>query len=212
MLWLFAFDGHFFKVRLSLRSELADELTDARPEILAALADAMADSIANTNASAARRDHAATGDTLPVQDAAIEVDGHYDAETAALWLSYALELVKYSREHPATRPPCGGQLLPGYDAELSARRAALEVYRARDPANRTARYFDELLRIDAAGFLDEYTWHYLRNERWDVTPPTDIDLAAFETYRQGELATHVVQSGARVRINTVRALPAPTVP
>lgn len=209
-LWLMSFDGHFFKLRLSLRAELADELAEARSEILAALADAMEDSIANSRA--ARRGNAEAAESPPVQEASIEVDSHYDADTAALWLAYALELVKYSREHPATRPPCGGRLLPGYAAELSARRAALEEYRSRDPANRSARYFDELLRIDAAGFLDEYTWHYLRNERWDVTPPADLDLAAFEVYRQGELATHVVQSGARVRINTVRVLPSPTVP
>jgi hypothetical protein len=206
VLWLVAFDGYFFKLRLSLRSELADELTEARPEILAALAESMGD------ARAARRRIEPPGETPPVQEASIEVDSHYDAETSALWLSYALELVKYSREHPATRPPCGGRLLPGYAAELSARRAALESYRARDAANRGARYFDELLRIDAAGFLDEYAWHYLRNERWDTTPPPGLDLSAFEAYRQSELASHVVQSGARVRINTVRVLPPPTVP
>lgn len=210
VLWLISFDGHFFKLRLSLRAELADELSEARSEILAALADAMEDSLANTRA--AHRGNAANAESPPVQEASIEVDSHYDADTAALWLSYALELVKYSREHPATRPPCGGRLLPGYAAELSARRAALEEYRGRDPATRSARYFDELLRIDAAGFLDEYAWHYLRNDRWDLTPPAELDLAAFEAYRQSELATHVVQSGARVRINTVRVLASPTVP
>jgi hypothetical protein len=210
VLWLVAFDGHFFKLRLSLRSELADELAEARTEILAAMADSIADSMAN--ARAARRRDEPAGETAPVQEASIEVDSHYDAETSALWLSYALELVKYSREHPATRPPCGGRLMPGYAAELSARRAALAAYRARDSANRGVRYFDELLRIDAAGFLDEYAWHYLRNERWDITPPPGLDLTAFDAYRQGELASHVVQSGARVRINTVRVLPPPTVP
>ena len=206
VLWLIAVDGHFLKLRLSLRSELADELAEARPEILAALADSIAD------ARAARRANAETSELPPVQEASIEVDSHYDAETAALWLTYAIELVNFSRDHPASRPPCGGRLLPGYAAELSARRAALAEYRARDPAKRDVRYFDDLVRIDAAGFLDEYTWHYLRNERGDVAPPPDLDLAAFEAYRQRELAAHVVQSGARVRINTVRILPSPTVP
>jgi hypothetical protein len=205
VLWLMAVDGHFLKLRLSLRAELADELEEARPEILAAIAGAI------TNAMAVRRRSPAPPEAPPVQEASIEVDSHYDADTAALWLSYALELVKYSREHPATRPPCGGRLVPGYAAELSARRAALDEYRARDPANRGARYFDELLRIETAGFLDEYAWHYLRNDLWDETPPTGLDLLAFEAYRQGELAAHVVQSGARVRINTVRVLPSPTV-
>ncbi len=206
ILWLLAVDGHFLKLRLSLRAELSDELDEARPEIFAAIADAIA------TATAARRRDAAAATPAPVQEASIEVDSHYDADTAALWLSYALELVRYSREHPATRPPCGGRLVPGFAAELSARRAALDEYRSRDAAHRGAGYFDELLRIEAAGFLDEYAWHYLRNERWDVAPPSDMDLAGFEAYRRSELATHVVQSGARVRINTVRVLPSPTVP
>jgi hypothetical protein len=143
-----------------------------------------------------------------VQEASIEVDSHYDPDTAALWFTYAAQLVTFSRERPETRPPCGGRLVPGFAAELAARRAALVEYRARGAGASAALYFDELARIDDAGFLDEYTWHYLRNERWDVTPPPELALAAFETYRQQQLASHVVQSGARVRINTVRVLPA----
>lgn len=199
VLWLTAVDGHFLKLRLSLRTEVADELDEARPEILAALADAVMQ----------RRKTAPARPLPPVQEASIEVDSHYDAETAALWLTYALELVKFSREHPATRPPCGGRLVPGFTAELLARRAALADYRVRAPALRTSRYFDELQRIDDAGFLGEYAWQNFRNERWDTAPPLDLRLPAFEEFRQREFASHVVQSGARVRINTVRALPAP---
>ncbi len=35
-----------------------------------------------------------------------------------------------------------------------------------------------------------------------TTPPADLQLAAFDEFRQREFASHVVQSGARVRINT----------
>jgi hypothetical protein len=202
VLWFLAADGYFLKLRLSLRAEVADELDEARTEILSALSEAIAQ----------RRGQGATRVEAPVQEASIEVDSSYDAETAALWLTYALELVKYSREHPDTRPACGGRLLAGFDAELAARRAALAQYRARDAAQRAARYFDELLRIDDAGFLAEYAWHYLRDELRDLSPPAGLRLEEFESFRQRELASHVVQSGARVRINTVRALAAPTVP
>lgn len=117
--------------------------------------------------------------------------------------------MKFSREHPATRPPCGGRLVPGHAAELAARHAALADYRKRPAELRTSRYFDELQSIEDAGFLDEYTWQNFRNERWDTTPPADLQLAAFDEFRQREFASHVVQSGARVRINTARALPVP---
>jgi hypothetical protein len=202
VLWFLAADGHFLKLRLSLRAEVADELDEARTEILSALAEAIAQ----------RPRPGPVREEVPAQEADIEVDSSYDTDTAELWLTYAMELVKYSREHPETRPACGGRLLPGFDAELAARRAALAEFRARDAAQRGARYFEELLRIDDAGFLAEYVWHYLRDERRDHAPPEGLRLTEFASFRQRELASHVVQSGARVRINTARALAAPTVP
>ncbi len=199
VLWLTAVDGYFVKLRLSLRHEVADELEEARIQILAAMSDAIQN----------RERRAPPAETAPVQDASIEVDSHYDADTAALWLAYAVELVSYSRQHPESRPACGGRFVPGYAAELSARRAVLAGYRARDAALRTSRYFDDLAKLDDAGFFEEYVWQFLRNERLDVTPPTELQIAAFEEFRLRELAAHVVQSGARVRIHTVRALPSP---
>lgn len=202
VLWFLAADGHFLKLRLSLRAEVADELDGARTEILGALAESIAQ----------RRKLVPARTETPVQEATIEVDSSYDADTAALWLTYALELVNYSREHHDARPPCGGRLQAGFNAELAARRAALAQYRGRAAAQRGARYFDELLRVDEAGFLPEYAWHYLRDQRRELSPPEGLRLAEFEDFRQRELASHVVQSGARVRINIVRALAAPTVP
>jgi hypothetical protein len=196
-LWITAVDGYFVKLRLSLRSEVADELDQARIEILQAIARAIE--------TRRRRDTRPVPEPLP--EASIEVDSNFDPDTASLWFGYAAQLVSLSRQHPETRPPCGGRLVPGFAAELAARRAMLQQYRSFDASRRVNRYFDELLHINEAGFLDEYVWHYLRNERWDVTPPEDLDLRGFELFRERELGAHVVQSGARVRINTVRALP-----
>jgi hypothetical protein len=137
------------------------------------------------------------------------VDASTDEAAASSWLAYAVELTRFSREHPEVRPPCGGLLVPGFAAELTARQAALREYRARAEAARTSSYFNELERVDTAGFLDEYVWYYLRNEGRDVTPPAGIEVGAFQQFRERELATHVAQSGARVRINAVRVLPAP---
>lgn len=197
-LWVTAADGYFFKLRLSLRAEVADELDAAREEVLGTIATALA---ARPSKPAPARPAA--------QDASIDVDATTDNSAAAAWLAYAVELTRFSREHPETRPPCGGSLVPGFEAELAARQVALRDYRLHDAAARTSSYFNELERVEAAGFLDEYVWHYLRNERTDTTPPLSLDLGAFEQFRQRELATHAVQSGARVRINAVRVLPVP---
>jgi hypothetical protein len=198
-LWLTAVDGYFVKLRLSLRQELADELDEARTHILAAMADAIRD----------RAPRERGLEPPPGQDASIEVDSHYDTETAALWLAYAVELVSFSRQHPQSRPACGGRYAPGFEAELAARRAALASYRALEPERRKSGYFADLARLDDAGYLEEYVWQFLRDERVDVTPPQELQIAAFEEFRLRELSTHVVQSGARVRIHAVRPLPPP---
>jgi len=200
VLWVTAADGYFLKLRLSLRAEVADEFEEARDEVLATFA-------ATLGARPARPARAQS--EFQTQEASINVDASSDYAAAAAWLAYAVELTRFSGDHPETRPPCGGRLQPGFAAELAARQAALREYRGRDAAARTSSYFNELERVDAAGFLDEYVWYYLRDERMDVTPPPGIELGAFEQFRERELATHVAQSGAHVRINAVRVLPAP---
>ena len=195
VLWLTVADGYFVKLRLSLRSEVADELDEARTQIL----DTMAASLA------ARPRRPPRPDNRP--ETSVDFDSATDPADAALWLIYAGELLRASRDIPDALPPCGGPLVPGFAAELTARRAALREYLAREPAQRTSPYFSELARIEAAGFLEEYVWHYLRSESRDTSPPADLDLPAFETFRQRELPEHAVRTGARVRVNTVRALP-----
>jgi hypothetical protein len=198
-LWITAIDGYFIELRLSLRSEVADELDEARAQILSAIADAIAN----------RRKRNTREPPVPAQEASIEVDSHYDPDTAAAWFAYAATLITYSREHPETRPACGGRLETNFAAELAARRAALASYRARAPAMNAPGYFDLLARIEDEGLLEEYVWHYLRDERSDIVPPLELQMGAFDEFRERELAAHAVQSGARVRINTVRVLPSP---
>jgi hypothetical protein len=197
VLWLIAADGYFLKVRLSLRAEVADELDEAREQILDALATSLA-------ARPSKVPRASAGSS---PEATVDIDANLNPAEASPWLDYAAELTRYSREHPQIRPPCGGNLQPGFAAELAARRVALREYLAQAPTARTSSYFDVLARVDAAGFLDEYVWYYLRDAHRDVLPPTELAMGAFETYRARELPTHVVQSGAHVRINTVRVLP-----
>ncbi len=197
MLWLTAADGYFVKLRLSLRGEVADEQEDARAQILEALA----------NAFTARPARPAPPPLDAQQDTSIEVDAGGDPADAALWLSYAVELVHASREQPQSRPLCGGLFVPGFAAELAARRVVLPEYQSRAASLRNSSYFGDLARVDGAGFFEEYVWYFLRDERVDHTPPANLQLAAFDTFRQRELAAHVVLSGAHVRINAVRPLP-----
>ena len=195
ILWLTAADGYFVKLRLSLRGEVADELNDARDQILVELADAFAE----------RPARPASATTASQPESSIEVDPGNDPAEAQLWVTYASELLKASREAPGGMPPCGGPLRPTFTTELAARGGALREYLARE--TRPPGYFAQLASIEAAGFFDEYVWYYLRDVEIDKTPPAGLDLAAFEVFRQQELATHVVKTSARVKMNSVQLLP-----
>ena len=200
VLWVTAADGYFVKLRLSLREEVADELEEARMQILATLADALA-------ARPARPPDASAIAASASPQTSIIIEPGADAAETALWFNYVNELLRLVQEKPGRLPACGGNLVPGFAAELAARRSALREYRLHDSAEQGSDYFADMARVDSAGFLEEYVWHYLRDATTETTPPAELDLAAFETYRQQHLAEHVVRTGAHVRANTVRALP-----
>ena len=101
----------------------------------------------------------------------------------------------------------GGLLDPPFELEVEGRRAALREYRARPVHGRRSNYFNALPRVEDAGFLEEYVWHYLHRDAWGATPPAALTLGVFEEYRERELTSHTVQSGSRVRIHAVRTLP-----
>ena len=210
LLWLTAAGGYFFKLRLSLRSEVADELDEAREQVLTAIATAL--SAPRPRKPETRAAAPIPGSKRDAAAAAIEFDATLAPDEGASWLVYANELVRYAGEHPEVRPPCGGLLVPAFQPELVARRAALAAWRAQPGERSDSNYFALLSRVDEAGFLDEYVWYYLRDARRDGAPPASLDLAGFESFRARELASHVPQSGAHVRFDAVRILPLETAP
>jgi hypothetical protein len=193
-LWLTVADGYFVKLRLSLREEVKDEMHEARREILGIIAHALAQRPAKPAAEPATRP----------AETSFQIDPGTDPAEASLWFAYAAELLSASRVTAHAMPACGGALVPLFDTELAARRAALRDYRARAATDRGSEYFSLLERIDAAGFLDEYVWHYLSK---GAQVPEGLDLAGFEDFRLRELAMHQPKTGAHVRVNTVRVLP-----
>lgn len=199
-LWLTAADGYFIKLRLSLREEVKFELDEARTEILATIAKALSARPARPAAAPA-----ATPGT------SIDVYPGEDPVEASVWFTYAAELLRVSRETENGLPPCGGAVEPRHATELAARRAALRDFRAREAALRTSEYFTTLARVEDAGFLEEYVWHYLRNPAEHVTP-AGLDMNGFENFRLRELDGHAPKTGARVRVNAVRVLPLAATP
>jgi hypothetical protein len=204
VLWLTAADGFFIKLRMSMRVEIGDELDDAREQILDAIAAAI-------EARPPRPPRALPADPAlsdsALSEPSIEMTQANSVFDTPAWFAYALELSRYVRENPGAGPPCGGVLDPPFELEIEGRRAALREYRARPVHGRRSSYFNALARVEDAGFLEEYVWHYLHRDAWGAAPPAALTMGAFEEYRERELSSHMVQSGARVRIHAVRALP-----
>jgi hypothetical protein len=201
VLWLTAADGFFIKLRMSMRVEIGDELDEAREQILDAIAAAIE----------ARPPRAPPAGPAPgdpeLSEPSIEMTQANSVFDTPGWFAYALELSRYARENPAAGPPCGGLLDPPFELEVEGRRAALREYRARPVHGRRSNYFNTLARVEDAGFLEEYVWHYAHRDAWGAAPPAALTMAAFQEYRERELSSHTLQSGARVRIHAVRALP-----
>jgi hypothetical protein len=201
VLWLTAADGFFIKLRMSMRVEIGDELDDAREQILEAIAAAIEARPPRTlPADPALSDPSLSEPSIEMTQA----DSVFDTPA---WFAYALELSRYARENPGAGPPCGGLLDPPFDLEVESRRAALREYRARPVHGRRSNYFNTLARVEDAGFLEEYVWHYLHREAWGGAPPAALTMDAFGKYRERDLTSHTALSGARVRIHAVRALP-----
>jgi hypothetical protein len=201
VLWLTAADGFFIKLRLSMRVEIGDELDDAREQILEAISAA----IEARPPRARPADPALDDPTL--SEPSIEMTQADSVFDTPAWFAYALELSRYARENPGAGPPCGGLLDPPFDIEVEGRRAALREYRARPVHGRRSNYFNALARVEDAGFLEEYVWHYAHRDAWGATPPAALTMGSFGEFRERELTSHTAQSGARVRIHAVRPLP-----
>jgi len=76
-----------------------------------------------------------------------------------------------------------------FDCELTARRHLAEAWsenRARAPLGDA--YLDELLVVQAAGFLPEYVVAFFGEPAWQV--PDDVDLPAFRRWRRQHLHRH----------------------
>lgn len=80
---------------------------------------------------------------------------------------------------------------PTFEGEVRARRVAVGLFRQleRNDPDFGSRYFDDLDRVEAAGFMREYVWRYLRQPSWTVPP--GLQLAPFDAWRALHLRYHV---------------------
>lgn len=101
-------------------------------------------------------------------------------------------------EHESFPP---GEHEASFNEEVRARLLAVNLYRelrSSDPAFFSV-YFEDLDRVEAAGYLREYVWRYLKSASWKH-PPDGLALASFDTWRVAYLAHHVPVTHGRIAL------------
>jgi hypothetical protein len=190
-LWLAAMHGHLLEMHFDVESGFEEDGHVSRGEVLAALGDALA----RAPPTVARSTPA------PRMTVAILWDPATPPVERQLWSVYLYtRAAQAARESEEQELPVGVRAA-AFEEELRARRMALELFR--DMRNKDARlrsaYFEDLDRVEAAGFLREYVWHYLRSDAWRGSPE-GLRLREFEAWRVANIPQHVPVTHGRIAL------------
>ena len=106
------------------------------------------------------------------------------------WVAYSLVkstcLLEIGGDNPARNHD--------YGCELTARQHLLDTWESQREEHMDASdpYLDTLLRVQRAGFLDEYTVYYFGRADWSV--PAEVRLEPFRRWQRRNLQRHEPQT------------------
>ena len=200
-LWFTAMHGLVIDARFDVALGFEEDGDIGRGEILAAIGEAIPDSAAVV---AQARVRAATPD-----DSSVKVSILWDPETpegeSKIWLAYLFARAAFAANETAGGPAVG-ERESSFEEEVRGRQIALTTFRAlkRDSAPPESVYFSDIDRVEAAGFLREYVWSYLRHTSW-TTKPESLDLTGFEVWRAEHLTHHTPVTHGRIAFRLASA-------
>lgn len=123
-----------------------------------------------------------------------------------VWTAYLYTRAAYLASERGDRLSTPGVYAPTFESEVRARRVAVGVFRQLeqdDPAFGSV-YFDDLDRVEAAGFMREYVWRYLRQPSW-ARQPEGLQLPRFDAWRAVYLRYHVPITHGRIAVRLAAA-------
>jgi hypothetical protein len=200
-LWFTAAHGLVIDARFDVALGFEEDGDIGRPEILAVIGNAIPATAAAV-AQARVRATAADDDAVKL---AILWDPETPEEESKIWLAYLFARGAFAANETAGGPAVG-ERESTFDEEVRGRTIALFTFRAlkRDHAPLASAYFSDIDRVEAAGFLREYVWSYLRHASWSAAPE-NLDLAGFDTWRAEHLANHKAVTHGRIAFRLAAA-------
>jgi hypothetical protein len=195
--WLIftAAHGLVIDARFDAAPGLGEDALLSHGEILEALGEAIPDTAAPVAAARAR----ARAEAEAAEKVAIVWDPATPREESGIWLAYLFARAAYAVSEKGGAAPVG-ERDASFEEEVHGRTTAVNMFRAlrHTDARVASAYFSDIDRVEAAGFLREYVWTYLRRDSWGAAPP-GLDLAAFDAWRATHLKGHVPVTHGRIR-------------
>ncbi|MEJ1962437.1 MAG: hypothetical protein WDO56_13210 [Gammaproteobacteria bacterium] len=198
-LWFTAAHGLVIDARFDAALGYEEDGAIGRSEILEAIGAAIpasAEVVAQARARAAAPAAGTSAD--PSMKVAILWDPETPEGESKIWLAYLFARAAFAANE-TNGGPAAGERVSSFDEEVRGRTIALTTFRAlkHEPAQPVSEYFNDIDRVEAAGFLREYVWSYLHNVSWGTTP-SNLDLAGFEVWRAEHLANHKAVTHGRI--------------
>jgi hypothetical protein len=123
---------------------------------------------------------------------------------SGLWIGYLFARMDFIGRNGGRYHRVPGVIIPIFDEEVFARGEAAKIYRNLKQQNKAMEspYFNELEKVDAAGFMPEYVWRYLKRNEWSTAPP-DLRAAEFDRWSRSNLASkHTPETRGNVVFST----------
>jgi hypothetical protein len=123
---------------------------------------------------------------------------------SGLWIGYLFARMDFISRNGGRYNRVPGPIAPIFDEEVFARGEAAKIYRNLKKQNKAMEspYFNDLEKVDAAGFMPEYVWQHLKRGDWSEKP-SSLRNADFERWaRQNLTPNHAPETRGRVVFTT----------
>ena len=126
-------------------------------------------------------------------------DDAMSTRESGLWIGYLFARMEFVARNGGRYSRVPGVITPIFDEEVFARGEAAKVYRELRLKGKgtDSPYFNDLEKVDAAGFMREYVSQYLRRDSWAAAPDA-LRSDEFAHWARSNLTNHAVETRGRV--------------